>query len=1122
MHIYDTTTINRQRICPMKPNSFLDSIFIGRKKEITLLKKKLNDVLGNNGNCLFITGETGIGKTRLVDEFISKEAGNALVFRLDAKSHTSSARDFFAEIIRLYLQRVSHNTRTITKAIDDQMYNEFADTLPELSLYYPYEAKTRDKAITGSEMNALFYRFLSNTTDLAPVILIIDDFHESACDVRDLLEYLLQHIGDGSAFLVLIARENPALLKWFDGVESQSVERIVLHHLDEEELMDLNATLFKNEMDEIFIKWLCAKTKGVPLFLKEFLYAMFEKGIIYYDSENTRWKTISSYLQIDIPDRVTEMIKSRFQNLPDDTIIFLKVASVIGDNFDPSITVLNGKKAIISSLRRMGFITKKHDEYVFAHPLIRETLYEQIPAQEKIKLHHKIGDFFLEHGYKKQAVEHLLSAHEKSTRVLQLLLRLGKESRQAGDYARSHHYLENALSIARQKNKIAPKKLVDIMLDFSKSLFLYEKYGQFFDLSKTIIPFIKKHRLNVDDKRLLSYYNELTQVLRHLGKYQEALKMVNRGLRLIRKVKAGKFDELELELVMNRAFLLKNMGKVDNALHQVLKIKEIYADTASSFDRYNIYRLLGSIYNEKHNFKEAVTYRETALAAAQETQIGHIIAASLGNLGVSYANSGELTKGMGYLRQYQNYNIRAGRLRAELVSYIHIAQIYFNQGYFPRAESEFNKGIKRWTRFGTRLKEVQYELEYRYGTFLVVDEKYEKAHGHLMTALKLAEEFDNQTVKIYPLLNLGCLYVGIKDKKNLNRTLKTISDSFKDSAKKFATFNILRGFQSLFEKKRKKGLEQIEKGLQMLRSMKNMTGLFRLLYLCIIYLKAGKAGEKIIRQYMTEARDIAQRLHMTGWLERFDVKQKKPAAQPLKIHCFGSFLIEHPVHGLIGDEQWQRAKPKQLLSILISSMLTGLRVDRAKIGSMLWPELSTTKMINNFHVCLHQLKAIIGKHYIKHVRGVYRLENVWIDVDKFKELTHDAEMLFQEGKIHLAEIKLKGAMELYHGDFLENTYDPWVEDVRNTYAALYRERMLMLGRIYFKKLKFESAIQLGKTILASDPFDEEGHRFLMRAHLGSGEKAKAINQYKKCVELFKRELNCLPSEETQQVYKKLL
>ena len=255
----------------MRQNSFLESIFIGREKEITLLKTRLNDALGNKGSCLFITGEPGIGKTRLIDEFISSKAGNTVVFKIHAGIHASSARDFFTEIIRLYLQRIGHNTRTITKVIEDQIYNEFADALPELSLYYPYEAKSRDKAMAQSEINSSFYSFFSNVTNLAPVVMIIDDFQRSAGDVRDLLEYFLQHIGNSPALLVLIAQENPALVKWFDRLESPSAYRMDLHNLNEDELIDLNTKLFKNELDEAFIKWLSAKTKGVPLFLKEFL-----------------------------------------------------------------------------------------------------------------------------------------------------------------------------------------------------------------------------------------------------------------------------------------------------------------------------------------------------------------------------------------------------------------------------------------------------------------------------------------------------------------------------------------------------------------------------------------------------------------------------------------------------------------------------------------------------------------------------------------------------------------------------------------------------------------------------------------------------------------------------------
>jgi DNA-binding SARP family transcriptional activator len=80
----------------------------------------------------------------------------------------------------------------------------------------------------------------------------------------------------------------------------------------------------------------------------------------------------------------------------------------------------------------------------------------------------------------------------------------------------------------------------------------------------------------------------------------------------------------------------------------------------------------------------------------------------------------------------------------------------------------------------------------------------------------------------------------------------------------------------------------------------------------------------------------------------------------------------------------------------------------------------------------------------------------------------------------------------------------------------------MLGEICIKKVKFDEAVNIGKRILSFDPLNEHGHRFLMRSYLLSGERAKALNQYKKCEEILHRELQCDPSQETQQLYSELL
>ena len=244
--------------------------------------------------------------------------------------------------------------------------------------------------------------------------------------------------------------------------------------------------------------------------------------------------------------------------------------------------------------------------------------------------------------------------------------------------------------------------------------------------------------------------------------------------------------------------------------------------------------------------------------------------------------------------------------------------------------------------------------------------------------------------------------------------------------------------------------------------------------------------------------------------------------QPLKIYCLGRAKVEHPQKGFSEVEEWKRTKLRQLFAIMIVSVLRGEQLDREKIGARLWPELSTSKMANNFRVHLTQLRKIIGSNYIIFRNGKYIMDNIWIDAVEYKKKIREAETMLAQGKVHLAEMQLKEAASIYNGDLFEHFYGTWVDETRTNFSFLHRTTMLKLGDIYLNKMKLSEAINLGKQILSSNPFDEECHRFMMKAYHLSNEKAKALNQYKICEELFKREFDCSPSDKTQEYYRIIL
>ena len=1105
----------------MKQINFVDLPFIGRKKEMSFLNDKLNSTFSNQGSCVVITGEPGIGKSRLIGEFSLQPKKGSLFLRISVEPGFSKIRDLVGETIRAYLHGTVYSSRIITRVIDPAMYREFKRSIPELDIYYPFEIESADHTGERPDIKEMFYRFLNSLSTLVPVVLTIDGFDRSGEDGRALIEYVLPNISTMPLLLILTGHEQPDTQQWLERLKPAPIERWSLNRLNEEEISRVNQLMFQNSLDNDFMKWIADKTGGLPLFLKEFLFALFERGVIFHESEHNRWRTIGSYLQVSIPDRIDDMIRERLKRLSKREISFLKTAAVMGNEFDIRLPAFRTAKGSVPSLVRTGFIQKKNITYAFVHPLIHDLLYSDVPAGEKIRVHRAYAEYFENNQNEESAAEHYLAADVKNVKVLELLVAAAKKSRDQGGFGRSIVRLEQALDIAGVQKSFPLPKLLNIYFELNNSLFLCEKYERVRELAPTIEKLLTKKRRGSCDLRLSIYYSQVIQSLLHLGEYDAALVIVRRALRSLGKAGVQKCDETRIEIETNQAFLYKNMGKIDEAMKLAFGLKKTYEGTTSALNRHNICKLLGSIFNEKKDFRRAIEFREQALAAAKQTGADHLIAAAQGNLGVSMANAGLLVRGMELLRMYHDYNINAGRLRAEIVSYIHMAQIYFNQGYLAQAEAEYRKGIERSEKQGDFLKEAVCELHYRYGTFLVVAEKYSEARRHLETSIKLAREMNAPVSILYSMLNLGYLCIALGDKTNLDKIIGEIRTNFKGKHETDISFAILEGFQLIFRKRTKIGLQKIDEALCLLERQQVTAGLFRLLYLCAMYLRSDKNTLKQSETYLKKAGEVASKYQMTGWLRKLAPESQEVFIEPLRLSCFGSLRVEHPQKGPINMDQLQRVKPTQLLAILICGVLTKTRYTRERIGSLLWPDLPTAKMVNNFHVCLFQLKEHIGSDYVNYVNGYYLLEHAWLDALEFKNLMKKADALLQEGKIHSAEQKFEEAIELYKGDFLEDVYDPWIDDVRNELKSLRNSRLLMLGEIYVKKLKFEQAIMTGHDVLKADALSEEGHRFLIKSYLLNGEKAKAVNQYKKCVELFRRELDCEPSEETRSLYSKI-
>jgi DNA-binding SARP family transcriptional activator len=116
---------------------------------------------------------------------------------------------------------------------------------------------------------------------------------------------------------------------------------------------------------------------------------------------------------------------------------------------------------------------------------------------------------------------------------------------------------------------------------------------------------------------------------------------------------------------------------------------------------------------------------------------------------------------------------------------------------------------------------------------------------------------------------------------------------------------------------------------------------------------------------------------------------------------------------------------------------------------------------------------------------------------------------------------LEEALALYRGDLLEGYYDDW--------CLAERERLQLLLLQVLKRLQrhcrlcgaFETATSYGRRLLALDSLQEDVHRELMRCYVASGQRPLALEQFQRCRETLRRELQIEPMPETWRLYRRI-
>jgi predicted Ser/Thr protein kinase len=325
---------------PTRELSVLERIergqLVGRERELQQAKALWSRALAGEGQVLLISGEPGIGKTRLMRELVTHvevSGSRALVGECYAEGSAPYAP--FAQIVRVAL----HNGSGDGLDLSDFVLADLITLAPDLRLFYP-DVQPNPRLDPQSEQQRLFENmvaFCGALSQRAPLLLVLEDAHWADSGTLSLLRHLARRTVRQRVMLAATYREveldetRPFRHAQADLFRERLATRLKLTRLDREQTRDLLAALFADEITPEFLDGIHRETEGNPFFIEEVCKALVDSGEVFY--QDGHWDRLSMD-ELDIPQSVRVAIQSRVAKLSTDVQDTLRLAAVLGREFD--------------------------------------------------------------------------------------------------------------------------------------------------------------------------------------------------------------------------------------------------------------------------------------------------------------------------------------------------------------------------------------------------------------------------------------------------------------------------------------------------------------------------------------------------------------------------------------------------------------------------------------------------------------------------------------------------------------------------------------------------------------------------------------------------------------------
>jgi DNA-binding SARP family transcriptional activator len=619
---------------------------IGREDAWRVLEEAFANARHGRGQVVLISGEAGIGKSRLAQDFYEHVQHQCLVLNGAAYPETqTSPYQPIVEALRSKLSMELFNLDAYPAWLV-----EASRLLPELRALHPGlpEPPASEAGWARARLFESLEMILAGlAAGVRPVLVCLDDLHWADAATLDWLAYMGHHLSARRLMILGLYRseESAAVAELRSRLARQgALHEIELTGLDESMVYRLLCHLDTNFSDRKNLAGrICAVTGGNPFFLSETARALVESGQYLGNAADSE--------DLPLPDSVRAAVQTRLQRLSSTARQVLEAAAVLGTvfDFDPA-RLTSGRQEgeaieALDELLSRQLLATQDGGYRFRHELTREAIYLHLSYQRRRLLHRRAAETLVKlHPTDAAILAHHLDLADQPGSAARYALQAGLAARNIYAHMEALRWSDRALALLEREAPSLrdPQAITSNLKTHIEALNLRGWALRLIgDMAAYACDLEEESRLaeQLGDGRALAHLRQRqAYVRRWFCRYAQALEVAEEGVRLCQAAGDRRLEGICWREVGLAARELGDYGRAQRALWRALELIDAPEQVGLHV---HVLCNLSTLFLYEGDLRRALDVAQQALTQCEQAQLVIERRVPLGDIGAAAAALGE-------------------------------------------------------------------------------------------------------------------------------------------------------------------------------------------------------------------------------------------------------------------------------------------------------------------------------------------------------------------------------------------------------------------------------------------------------------------------------------------------